>query len=75
MPSTATSSPSKPADEILLSAHQVVAFYHTLRLRVNGLKASRIDPVTVLNRRAGKRWSAKRWLEIIKPHYERITAP
>lgn len=79
MPSITTSRPNKPVDraetEILLSAHQVVAYYHALRLRANGLRVTRLDPVTLLNRRTGRRWTAKRWVEIFKPYYESITAP
>jgi hypothetical protein len=47
--------------------------YHALCLQIKGIKASTPTVVTVLNRRSGKRLTAKRWLEIITPYYDQIT--
>lgn len=70
-----TSPTAPPADEILLTAHQILAYYHALQLQIKGLHVCRPAPTTLLNRRAGTRWSARRWLDIIEPYYHRITAP
>ena len=78
MPSTPTSvnSAKTPADasfDITFSGHQVLALYHGLRLQTKGIKCSDPTPVWLLNRRTGKRFTAKRWLQIITPYYEQIT--
>lgn len=70
-----TSPTARPAEDILLTAHQVLAYYHALHLQIKGLHVCRPSATTQLNRRAGTRWTAKRWLDIITPHYQRITAP
>ena len=70
------SSETTPADtyiDISLSGHQVLALYHALRLQTKGIKCSDPTPVWLLNRRTGKRFTAKRWLQIITPYYEQIT--
>jgi hypothetical protein len=63
---------NQPTD-FSLSGHQVLAFYHALRLQVQGIRVSRVSACTALNRRSGRRWTSRQWLTIIEPHYRQIT--
>lgn len=69
---TPTPSQAVP-NEIKLGGHQILAFYHGLRLQVEGIIACRPAPTAKLNKMAKRRWSARQWLTVIEPHYERIT--
>lgn len=68
-----TPTTTTPPIEILLSGHQVLAFYHALRLQVQGIKVSRVSACAHLNRRAGRRWNSRQWLGILEPYYKQIT--
>lgn len=66
-------STSTPLTEIKLTGPQVLAFYHALRLQVQGIKVSQVSACTHLNRRAKRRWTSRQWLSVIEPYYLEIT--
>lgn len=66
---TQTSAPS-----ITLSGHEVMAYYHQLRLMVAGERLAKPNAVSVLNEKTGRRRGPRYWLNRLEPAFNQMTS-
>lgn len=58
---------------LTLDGHRVFQLYHQLRLQLNGQPMESPTPVEYLNDLTNQRRTARAWLEIIEPAYNKMT--
>jgi len=58
---------------ITLSGHEVMAYYHQLRLMVAGERLAKPNAVTLLNEKTGRRRGPRYWLHRLEPAFNSMT--
>jgi hypothetical protein len=64
---------SRRPESITISGHELMAFYHQLRLITAGENLAKPNAVSLLNERAGVRRGARFWLKALGPAYRSMT--
>ena len=65
---------NSPPKSITVSGHELMSFYHQLRLMAAGESLAKPNAVSLLNERAGKRRGARYWLKALSPAYDSMTS-
>ena len=65
---------SPPPESINVSGHELMSFYHQLRLMTTGHSLAEPNAVSLLNERAGRRRGARYWLKALSPAYDSMTS-
>jgi hypothetical protein len=65
---------SATPDSITISGHELMAFYHQLRLIVAGESLAKPNAVSILNEKSGRRRGARYWLKALSPAYNSMTS-
>jgi hypothetical protein len=65
---------SPPPASITVSGHELMSFYHQLRLMTAGEPLAEPNAVSLLNERAGVRRGAYYWLKTLSPAYDSMTS-
>lgn len=63
-----------PVPSITLSGHEVMAYYHQLRLLVAGQHLPSPNAVTLLNEKTGRRRGPRYWLNRLEPAFNQMTS-
>jgi hypothetical protein len=63
-----------PPTSITVSGHELMSFYHQLRLMTAGESLTEPNAVSLLNERAGVRRGSHYWLEALGPAYDSMTS-
>ena len=63
------------ADVLQLTAHCLLRLCIALALEAGGIDHGLPSAAADLNQRAGRRYTARRWLEILEPYYLRRFSP
>jgi len=62
-------------NSIELTAKQLIASYHALRLECNGVKFGHFSVAPYLNSKAERSYTPSEWLAILEPHHNSIVNP
>lgn len=64
---------SQRPGSITVTGHELMAWYHQLRLITAGERLAEPNAVSLLNERAGVRRGARFWLKALSPAYNSMT--